>query len=79
MRPRSRAIHALHNFVRIHKTLRVAPAMAAGVSDRPWDVSDIVALVEARESPPAKRGSYMKREKRGAHGVALSLFYHVTR
>ncbi len=51
-----------YNFVRIHKTLRVTPAMAAGVSDRLWDVSDIVALVEAREAPPAKRGPYKKRE-----------------
>ena len=55
-----------YNFVRIHKTLRVTPAMAAGVSDRLWDVSDIVALVEARETPPAKRGPYKKREKAGA-------------
>ena len=55
-----------YNFVRIHKTLRVTPAMAAGVSDRLWDVSDIVALVEAREAPPAKRGTYKKREKANA-------------
>src|SRR4051812_42695192 len=29
-----------YNFVRIHKTLRVTPAMAAGVSDRLWDIGD---------------------------------------
>ena len=52
-----------YNFVRLYKTLRVTPAMAAGVSDRLWDVSDIVALVEAREAPPAKRGSYKPRVK----------------
>jgi len=51
-----------YNFVRIHKTLRVTPAMAAGVSDRLWEVADIVALVEAAEAPAKKRGSYMKRE-----------------
>lgn len=34
-----------YNFARIHQTLRVTPAMAAGVTDRLWDVSDIVALV----------------------------------
>ncbi len=51
-----------YNFVRIHKTLRVTPAMAAGVTDRLWNVADIVALVEAREDPPAKRGPYKKRE-----------------
>jgi hypothetical protein len=33
------------NFVRIHKTLRVTPAMAAGVTDRLWEIGDIVALV----------------------------------
>ena len=49
-----------YNFVRIHKTLRVTPAMAAGVSDRLWEVLDIVALVEAAETTPAKRGPYKK-------------------
>jgi hypothetical protein len=38
-----------YNFVRIHRTLRVTPAMAAGVTDRLWDVSDIVAVLEAAE------------------------------
>ena len=50
-----------YNFVRIHKTLRVTPAMAAGVSDRLWEVSDIVALVEAAEAKPEKRGPYKTR------------------
>jgi len=49
-----------YNFCRIHKTLRVTPAMAAGVSDRLWEVSDIVALLEAAEAKPAKRGPYKK-------------------
>jgi IS1 transposase len=49
-----------YNFVRIHKTLRLTPAMAAGVSDQLWEVSDIVALVEAAEEPP-KRGPNKKR------------------
>jgi IS1 family transposase len=40
------ALHYMHyNFVRIHKTLRVTPAMAAGVADRLWDISDIAHLV----------------------------------
>ena len=38
-----------YNFVRVHQTLRVTPAMAAGVTDRLWDVSDIVGLLEAKE------------------------------
>ena len=42
------AIFYMHyNFVRIHQTLRVTPAMAAGVTDRLWDISDIVALLES--------------------------------
>ena len=44
------ALHMMHyNFVRIHQTLPVTPAMAAGVTDRAWEVSDIVALLEASE------------------------------
>ena len=43
----SLAIHYMHyNFVRIHQTLRVTPAMAAGVTDRLWDVEDIVRLLD---------------------------------
>ena len=38
-----------YNFIRIHATLRVTPAMAAGVTDRLWEVSDLVALLEADE------------------------------
>lgn len=58
------ALHFVYyNFCRIHKTLRVTPAMAAGVTDRLWEVSDIVALVEAREAAeaPKVRGPYRKR------------------
>lgn len=55
-----------YNFVRIHKTLRVTPAMAAGVSDRLWEVSDIVALLEAAEPKPGKRGPYKKREPKNS-------------
>jgi IS1 family transposase len=45
------ALHFLYyNFVRIHKTLKVAPAMAAGVTDRLWEVADMVAVLEAWEA-----------------------------
>ena len=45
------ALHYMHyNFVRIHKTLRVTPAMAAGVTDHLWTISDIVDLVEKYEA-----------------------------
>jgi len=49
-----------YNFVRIHKTPRMSPAMAAGVSDRLWEIEDIAMLVEAAETKPAKRGPYKK-------------------
>lgn len=56
------ALHfAYYNFVRVHKTLRMSPAMATGVTDKLWDVSDLVALVEAAETGPKKRGPYKKR------------------
>ncbi len=43
-------LHMMHyNFVRIHQTLRITPAMAAGVTDRAWEISDIVALLEASD------------------------------
>lgn len=45
------ALHYMHyNFVRIHKTLRVTPAMAAGVSDHVWTIDEIVGLVEQAEA-----------------------------
>jgi hypothetical protein len=50
-----------YNFVRIHKTLRVTPAMAAGVTDRLWEIADIAKLVEVAEAAPKKRGPYKAR------------------
>lgn len=56
------ALHVMfYNFTRIHSTLRVSPAMAAGVSDRLWDMSDIVALIDAREEAPKRPATYRKR------------------
>lgn len=39
-----------YNFARIHQTTRVTPAMAAGVSDKLWDVTDVVRVIEAHEN-----------------------------
>jgi len=55
------ALHFMYyNFVRLHAKLRMSPAMAAGVTDRLWEISDIVALVESADEKPRKRGSYRK-------------------
>jgi hypothetical protein len=39
-----------YNFVRIHQTLRVSPAIAAGVTGKLWSIEDVVKLIEMRES-----------------------------
>lgn len=56
------ALHMMYyNFVRLHSKLRTSPAMAAGVSDRLWEIGDIVSLVEAEEAKvDRKRGPYKK-------------------
>ena len=38
-----------YNFIKVHRTLRMSPAMAAGVTDRLWDVADFT-LVQNRPS-----------------------------
>jgi IS1 family transposase len=50
---------AHYNFCRIHQTLRVTPAMAAGVTKTVWSIADLVALLPAPVA--AKRGPYKKR------------------
>ena len=41
------AIFAMHyNFARLHQTLRVGPAMAAGVTNRLWSIEDMVSLID---------------------------------
>ena len=55
------ALHYMcYNFDRLHGKVRVTSAMAAGVTDRLWEVSDIVALVEAADAPPKKRRAYKR-------------------
>ena len=51
-----------YNFTRIHKTLRMSPAMAAGISDRLWSLDDVVAKIDAMAPAPKPRGPYKKRE-----------------
>jgi IS1 family transposase len=55
-------LHFMHyNFARIHKTLRVTPAMEAGVADHVWSIEEIAALIP--EPVAKKRGSYKKRDQ----------------
>ena len=59
------ALHFMHyNFCRIHNSLRVTPAMEAGVAESVWEVSDIVDLVEAAAPKPGPRGPYKKRSEK---------------
>jgi IS1 family transposase len=44
-----------YNFVRIHKTLRTTPAMAANVTKRLWEISDMVDVLEAREGSDSRK------------------------
>jgi hypothetical protein len=37
-----------YNFCRIHKTLRITPAMAAGISDHVWSIEELVNLLEPK-------------------------------
>lgn len=56
------ALHYMHyNFCRIHQSLRITPAMAAGVTERLWEIVDIVRLVEDAAPKPGPRGPYKKR------------------
>lgn len=42
------ALHLLYyNFVRVDQTLNVTPAMEAGITDRAWDITDILALIDS--------------------------------
>jgi hypothetical protein len=48
------SIYFMHyNFVRIHQTLKVSPAMAAGVTSKLWEMSDMVKVIEDWESARA--------------------------
>lgn len=46
---------------RIHKTLRVTPAMAAGLTDKLMSFDDLVAIVDATAPKPGRPKTYKKR------------------
>ena len=56
------ALYMLHyNWVRVHSSLRVTPAMEAGLTDTLHDMDWIVDLVDAAEPPPRRPDTYRKR------------------
>ena len=56
------ALYAVwYNLIRMHKTLRMSPALAAGIVDRLWSFEDVIACMDAVTAAPVKRGSYKKR------------------
>ena len=48
-----------YNFCRIHQTLRVTPAMEAGITSRVWSIEELVSLLP--EPKFEARGPYKKR------------------
>lgn len=50
-----------YNWCRIHKTLRVTPAMAAGLTERLWDMTDIIAMMDEAAPKPGRPKTYIKR------------------
>jgi hypothetical protein len=43
-----------YNYARVHQTLRITPAMAAGLSNHVWDIEEIVGLLETQEKVQTK-------------------------
>ena len=53
------ALYFLHyNFCRIHKTLRVTPAMEAGIADHPWSLEELIALLDVKNHHLTSNGEY---------------------
>ena len=51
-----------YNFVKQHKSLKgITPAMAAGVTNKLWDMKDVAALIDAAAPKLGRRGPYKKR------------------
>lgn len=52
-----------YNWLRIHKSLKVTPAMEAGLANRVWEWADLLETMDA-EAPTKKRGPYKKRNSK---------------
>jgi hypothetical protein len=53
---------AFYNFVKVHGSKRMSPAMAAGIETRLWEMADLVTYIDARAPKPGPRGPYRKQE-----------------
>ena len=58
----ARSTSCFYNFVRIHKTLRVTPATAAGVNNKLRSMEDIAEMVDAAAPTPGRPAKYKKWE-----------------
>lgn len=66
---------AFYNFIRIHKKLRVTPAMQAGIASKVMGFEDIIARIDAKAVPQersCRRGVFRPRDPWAS--VALNLF-----
>ncbi|MDX8434830.1 hypothetical protein RFN25_15475 [Mesorhizobium abyssinicae] len=50
-----------YNFIKMHKTLKMTPAMAAGVSKTLWSMEDLCEMMDVVAPKPSKRGRYKRR------------------
>ena len=67
---------AYYNFCRVHQTLRVTPAMEAGLPDHVWSVDELVALLPKEQ--PMKRGPYRKQISNRPTALCrpISIYFH---
>jgi hypothetical protein len=49
-----------YNYVRQHKTHKLSPAMAAGITDKLWSMTDLAEMIDATLPEPGKRGPYTR-------------------
>jgi IS1 family transposase len=50
-----------YNFVKMHKALRMTPALASGMTDKLWSMADIAEMIDATLPKPGPRGPYKKQ------------------
>ena len=60
-----------YNFVKMHKTLKMTPALAAGVSTTLWSMDDLVALVDEHDAAKPRRKP--GRKERGSLTKSISV------